>query len=236
VDLARDTPTPFARTYGIPIACASVSPTEKPPIVYSPATRPHGTQTGSYVRSSPAAFAPAVRPWAYACDPVRPRIGIIVSPCGTSMTSPAAHTPSRGVRMWSSTMSPPVVPVGSPAACASAVFGTLCRQTITASHSSSPSEVCTARTEPSPRNASTAVPRCSCTPRSVRDVWTGSATSGSRTSCSTHGPSSTKCVSRPRWPRLPAISTPSGVAPTTTIRFIESRSLSNSIALRMFLT
>src|SRR3954454_20672043 len=44
---ARDTPTPLARTYGMPIACASVSPTEKPPIVYSPATRPHGTHTGS---------------------------------------------------------------------------------------------------------------------------------------------------------------------------------------------
>src|ERR687884_2008801 len=74
---ARDTPTPLASTYGMPIAWASVSPTEKPPIVYSPATSPHGTHTGSYLRSSPAAFAPAVRPCAYACEPVRPRIGII---------------------------------------------------------------------------------------------------------------------------------------------------------------
>ena len=60
---------------------------------------PHGIHTGSYWRSSPPALAPAVRPCAYACEPVRPRIGSIDSPCGTSTTSPAAHTPGADVRM-----------------------------------------------------------------------------------------------------------------------------------------
>jgi hypothetical protein len=188
------------------------------------------------VRSSPPALAPAVRPWAYACEPVSPRIGIIVSPWGTSMTSPAAHTPSAPVRMWSSTTRPPVVPTSSPAAVASAVLGTLCKQTITTSQAISPPDVATARTRSSPTKASTAVPRCRVTPRLVSDSWTGSATSGSSTSCRTHGPSSMKWTSRPRWPRLPAISTPSGVAPTTATVLTVSRTLSNSIALRMFLT
>ena len=47
----------------------------------------------------------------------------------------------------------------------------------------------TARTRSSPRNASTAVPRCSVTPRLVSDSCTGSATSGSSTSWS-------RCTSR----------------------------------------
>ena len=116
--------------------------------------------------------------------------------------------------MRSSTMMPPVVPSFSPAASASPALGSLCRQTITASHSSSPAEVETARTRPSepPRNASTRVPKRSVTPRLVSDSWTGSATSGSRTSDSAHGPSSTKSTASPRWPSAPAISTPSGVA------------------------
>ena len=111
----------------------------------------------------------------------------------------------------SSTAIAPVVPSSSPAACASSLLGSLCRQTITASHSSSPSEVATARTRvPSPVKPSTRVPSRSVTPRLTSESWTGSATSGSSTSESTQGPSSTKSTCRPRWPRLPAISTPSG--------------------------
>ena len=66
------------------------------------------------------------------------------------------------------------------------------------------------------------MPRCSVTPRASSESWTGLATSGSRISCSTHGPSSTRSTCSPRWARPPAISTPTGPAPTTTIRFIES--------------
>src|ERR687893_285109 len=83
----------------------------------------------------------ATRPWAYACEPVSPTIGTIVRPCGTSMMSPAAHTPGTDVRMWSSTTIAPVVPRFNPAASASAVFGTLCSPSTTASHSNRPAEV-----------------------------------------------------------------------------------------------
>ena len=107
----------------------------------------------------------------------------------------------------------PVVPSFSPAASASCALGTLCRQTITASHSICPSEVATARTRSSPRKASTFVPKRSVTPRLVSDSCTGSATSGSSSSDSAHGPSSMKSTSRPRCARLPAISTPIGVPP-----------------------
>ena len=55
----------------------------------------------------------------------------------------------------------------------------------------------------SPMNASTLVPKRSVTPRLVSDSCTGSATSGSSSSDSAHGPSSTKSTCRPRWARLP---------------------------------
>ena len=146
-------------------------------------------------------------------------MGIIVSPWGTSMTSPAAQTPSPArAHVVVDDEAARRADGSSPAAAASAVLGTLCRQTMTTSQAISPCEVATARTWSSPTKPSTAVPRCSVTPRLVSDSWTGSATSGSSTSWSTHGPSSMKCTSRPRWPRLPAISTPSGVAPTTATR------------------
>ena len=110
-----------------------------------------------------------------------PCSGVRVSPCGISHASPAAQTAGAEVFIRSSTMIPPVEPSLSPAAFASRLLGVLCVATTTSSAGISPSEVCTARTAPfsSPRNASSVVLKCMCTPSSVHDSWTGAMMSGS---------------------------------------------------------
>ena len=73
-------------------------------------------------------------------------------------------------------------------------------------------------------------------PIDSRLACTGSAMSGSATCDRSHAPSSTTWVSIPRWQSAAIISTPSGVASSTTA-FLTSFSVSlSSIPRRMFLT
>src|SRR6266702_1324186 len=155
---------------------------------------------------------PATFPCAYAWLPVRPCNGTRVSPCGISVQAPAAKTPGADVAMRSSTITPPVEPIFKPAAAASALLGSLWVHTTARSAGISPSEVCTARRWPSPRNASSVVLKCALTPSSRQDSSTGSMMSGSAISDIGHGPGSTRCVSIPRCAKAVVISTPSGDA------------------------
>ena len=89
---------------------------------------------------------------------------------------------------------------------------------------------------PSPTKASSLVLKCIFTPISAQDSSTGAAMSGSVASASAQGWWSTRWVSMPRWARAVTISRPSGDASTTTATLVWSRTLSHSIASRMFLT
>ena len=135
-----------------------------------------------------------------------------------------------------STTNPPVGPVFRPAAVPSAVLGTFFVHTTAMSAGSSPAEVRTARTLPSPTKASRVTPQCIFTPASAQESSTGCTMSGSARSLRAHGRWSMTWVSIPRCASAVTISRPSGVASTTTATFTSSSTLSHSIARRMFFT
>ena len=74
------------------------------------------------------------------------------------------------------------------------------------------------------------------TPSSRHDSSTGAMMSGSAISDIGHGLGSTRWVSMPRWASAVTISTPSGDASITTADLTVSRTLSHSMASRMFFT
>ena len=159
-----------------------------------------------------------------------------VTLCGTSMQSPAAHTIGAEVYIRSSTMIPPADPVRTPAARARPVLASFLVQTTARSHGISPADVATALIDFSPRNPLSVVLKWSLAPFSCQDSCTGAMMSGSVAADSAHAPSSIRCVSMPRWHSAVTISRPSGLASTTTAERTPSRTLSHSIARRMFLT